>query len=142
MNNIELNKYKDIVENVIQYARQENNNYTDGNRKKMGDIDLYEAINRRNGSKLWQYLNSLDYDTIKIVEVMMYVGRDYSIISEEGIENEEIKHLDTPLEFFTKIYDDFSDRGWESQSIVVEQIYGKAPLDKYLERAVKLLYII
>lgn len=140
MNSIELNKYKDIVDNVIKYAKQEIN-YSEDHRIKLGDIDLIEIANRRNDSKLWRYLNSLDNDTIKIVEVMMYVGRDYSYVSEEGIDNEEIKHLDTPFEFFTKVYNDFSDRGWESQSIVANQIYGKAPLDKYLERAIKLLNI-
>lgn len=125
--------------------------------RKNSVISLAEIREYRDRSNLLQYLKTLDMNAIKMVEVVMYIGRDYQIdISEEDLEYEAEMKIDDPEyqlpartfkvrnpdELIRAWLDDFEGvSGWKNKSIEIEQIYQKVPLYRYLERAFEILGI-
>ncbi|PER23511.1 hypothetical protein CN931_01355 [Bacillus sp. AFS054943] len=79
---------------------------------------------------LKNYLEELDFDTVKTIQSIMYLGRD-----------RDYDKQDTPEEIFYKQREDFDSQGWQSKSIEINQIVEKAPLDGYLEDGLKILQI-
>ncbi|HEF5706433.1 DUF3775 domain-containing protein [Bacillus thuringiensis] len=79
---------------------------------------------------LKKYLEELDFDTVKIIQSIMYLGRD-----------RDHDKQDTPEEIFRKLREDFDALGWHSKSIEINKIVEKAPLDEYLEDGLKILQI-
>lgn len=81
--------------------------------------------------KLTDYLETLKYEDIKIIQTIMYIGRDTSY----GIKNEEIDSDKLFQEFYISLTWD------ENKYIEINQIIEKEPLDKYLTRGMELLKI-
>ena len=75
------------------------------------------------------YLMNTSYDTVKIVQTVMYIGRDYQ-------ENTPVNDGDALIDTWMK-----KEHDWKSQSIEVSQIAEKMPLDEYLNRAFIILGI-
>lgn len=100
-----------------------------------GDIKTYLDFNKtKNGilvnqatEELKNFLNALDFEVVKTIQTIMYLGRD------KDYEN------DIPIDRFKKVKKGLI---WNNQkSIEVNQIVSKLPLDKYLEEGFKILGI-
>lgn len=80
--------------------------------------------------KLDEYLKSLDFETIKTLQTLMYLGRDKPY---KDLVNGEARYLE-----YRKYFDK---RGWGDKDLVSRQIAGKIPLDKYLFEGFKIIGI-
>lgn len=75
-------------------------------------------------------MDELDFETIKVLQVIMYLGRD-----------REYDKQDTPEEIYRKDREYFDSQGWNTQSIETNQMIGKVPFDQYLEIGLEILQI-
>ncbi len=81
--------------------------------------------------ELFDFLNSLDYEVVKTLQVIMYIGRDSSCMEKDGTYNYEE----------TRKY--FDKRGWNSKkSIEVNQMVEKFRLAEYLKKGFEKLNIV
>lgn len=81
--------------------------------------------------KLEAYLSSLDFETIKVIQTIMYLGRD-----------KDYKNIVNPEERYKRERESLDQgKGWASKEIEIDQIVGKVPLDKYLSDGFKILEI-
>ena len=135
-----IEDYRDILFNVYELARERS------------------QIAKRETSKLLNYLQSLDMDSIKVIQTVMYIGRDYEMepYSDEEMEVFIERQADDPeyqipekqivVSDSNKVVNEWMNEikngtGWESKEIEINQIYGKSPLDIYLQRAFRILQI-
>ncbi|MFB8331281.1 DUF3775 domain-containing protein [Bacillus wiedmannii] len=79
---------------------------------------------------LESYLKELDFDTVKNIQTIMYLGRD-----------RDYDTLDTPEEIYRKERAYFDSQGWNTMSIEINQMVEKMPLDRYLESGLEILQI-
>ncbi|HDR4865722.1 TPA: DUF3775 domain-containing protein [Bacillus cereus] len=79
---------------------------------------------------LESYLKELDFDTVKNIQTIMYLGRD-----------KDYDVSDTPEEIYSKERAYFDSQGWNSMSIEINQMVEKMPLDRYLEDGLEILQI-
>ena len=86
------------------------------------------ASNHNQG--LREYLLGLDFEIVKLVQTIMYIGRD-----------KDYPENSTPEQIsgYNRSYLD--EQGWKSKDIEVSQIVGKAPLYDYLKEGFKVLEI-
>lgn len=87
------------------------------------DADLPEE------KELINYLVSLDFETIKVIQTLMYIGR------EGGCKG------DTPYEIYTKERAYMDERGWSKKAIEAAQIEEKMPLGAYLINGLGILQV-
>lgn len=80
--------------------------------------------------ELVAYLNELDYEVVKTIQVIMYLGRD-----------EDYDGYDIPEEIYRKQRKYFDSLGWNNKVIEINQIAEKMPLDIYLTNGFKILDI-
>ncbi|MGE6679436.1 hypothetical protein [Bacillus thuringiensis] len=85
---------------------------------------------KRRKNLLKNYMDELDFETIKVLQVIMYLGRD-----------REYDKQDTPEEIYRKDREYFDSQGWNTQSIETNQMIGKVPFDQYLEIGLEILQI-
>ena len=104
-----LEQYNDILKQVYDLSKE----------CKPGDVN----------SKLFDFLNDQDFDTVKVVQAVMYIGRDSSGL-ESSLSPEEILEGQLNSLSFGKDIE-----------IEIDQICQKTPLTNYLERAFKILKI-
>lgn len=154
-----LDNYKSILSTVYRLAQEEKQKNCRVSKESfidLWDIDLDEIVNRRERSNLLQYMRSLNMDQIKVIQTVMYMGRDYEYPSYSEEEWEELwirmsedpeyvlpekkVKVDNPDELLLSWMDylDFS-KGWTDKDIEIDQIYQKAPLAQYLNRAFDIL---
>ena len=69
---------------------------------------------------LYDYLQSLDFNSIKVIQTIMYIGRDSFFDDNNG-------KCD-----FDEVYDYFNGQGWNTKEIETNQIDEKTPLGRYL----------
>lgn len=150
-----IEKYTDILKKVHQLAvirhKQEIKNSREDNPND-SVIDLADIRERRDESELLQFLLDQDMETIKIIQTVMYIGRDYIQETEE----ENIKRMEWNYEYPEspreapdlqspdpeKLLNDWlSDFRGQDKYIEANQVYEKLPLDEYLERAFIILGI-
>ncbi|AUB62458.1 hypothetical protein CSW12_05150 [Bacillus cereus] len=98
--------------------REEFNNSSEG-----------KEISRRE-KELDAYLNGLDFEVIKTIQVIMYIGivRDYD-------------QQDTPEEIYRKEREAHDSQGWNTRDIEIYQMTGKLTLDKDLQNGLRILGI-
>lgn len=95
-------------------------NHKDGEAEEM-DWDIDKLAISGKEKELFEYLSSLDYEIVKVIQTIMYIGRDTSCIREDG----------TYDYFFTRKCMD--QRGWnKDKEIEALQIAEKLPLAEYL----------
>ena len=118
-------------------------------------FDIHEPYRTRQASALYQYMNCLDMNVIKIIQTVIYIGRDYrneneieecceNFEYEEASENKSIKlKVDDPdLLLYAWIKDLIWAEGWKAKDVEIEQIYSKSlNLHIYLKRAFEILGI-
>ncbi|MFJ8116656.1 hypothetical protein [Bacillus mycoides] len=82
----------------------------------------------RREKELDAYLDGLDFEVIKTLQVIMYLGivRDYD-------------KEDTPEEIYRKEREASDSQGWNTKSIEINQMTEKLPLDEYLQNGLSIL---
>jgi len=148
-----LKKYSDILKKVYYLADKRHNEYIAESKEKYNGksfVDLCEVTDFNDTSGLMELLLSQDMDTIKVIQTVMYIGRDYMPETEdeyyERIENnhndpenttpEPILQCDEPeklLQSWLSGSNGVSE--WKDKYTEAEQINQKMPLDRYLQRA-------
>lgn len=84
-------------------------------------VDVAEA-------SLSDYLFSLSFDDVKMIQTVMYLGRD-----------REYDLSSTPLEIYNEFNEYLDRHGWESKEIEANQILEKGPLADYLKSGLEIL---
>lgn len=80
---------------------------------------------------LKNYMDSLTFEDIKMLQVVMYLGRD----------RDHDKTLSTPLEIYNDYFKYFDGMGWHSKEIEINQVIEKAPLADYLKSGLEILNV-
>lgn len=127
-----FNDKKEILKKVYELARDRHIQYNLNN-KKEGIIDLMsiEDIEWSEEEKaLDSYLNTLDFEDVKMIQTIMYLGRD-----------KDYNRSSMPEEIYRENREYMDNLGWTEKYIEVNQIVEKLPLDKYLENGLKILNI-
>lgn len=152
-----LENNKDILKTIYKLSLDEYQNERTNKEtweEVIRTIDIYEPHREREESNLYQYMNSLDMNAIKIIQTVMYIGRDYTFENAEyyydefdrgGVEEKREKLPVVNPEFIVMSWlkDLSNGRGWEEKSIEIEQIYSKRlRLYEYLKRAFEILGIM
>lgn len=81
-------------------------------------------------AQLIDYLESLSFEDIKVIQTVMYLGRD-----------EDYEEHETYKERYENNRKGLDSRGWNTKSIEINQIVQKAPLDRYLLNGFRILNI-
>lgn len=126
---------KEVLNNVYLLANdrrmEEESTYIDG--VKVWDshiIDIKELGYSEKEQKLFDFLNNLDFESVKIIQTIMYIGRDHDY--------KETDNYETRYEKYRKSLDI---NGWNNKEIEVSQIVQKVPLDRYLKDGFDILGI-
>ncbi|MDW5300744.1 MAG: hypothetical protein SA378_11520 [Sedimentibacter sp.] len=95
-----------------------------------GDLDNFKTTKEHDA--LYEYFNFLDFETIKILQSIMYLGRD-----------EDYDKDDTPQVIYDKNRKYFDEViRWKTKEIEINQMLDKSPvLYKYLTNGFKILGI-
>jgi hypothetical protein len=131
-------KLKDIFSTVTKLAFDRRITYEGAgikSRKSGENSDkLFESIKNPNKQspeyKLQNYLENLNFETIKIIQTIMYLGRD-----------NEYSNFQSPKARYEKLREDFDKQGWATKEIEIRQMVGKIPLDEYLNKGFEILEI-
>lgn len=94
--------------------------------QKTEDYKLYKEKEKA----LEEYLLKLDFEQIKILQTIMYLGRDHNY-----------NQNDTPEQIYKEEREYMDSLGWEDKWREVNKIMEKAPLDMYLKNGLKILKI-
>lgn len=123
-----------ILREVLRKSRE----YSSIGEKQRG-ITSFSDLVEDNNLEEWRnyriqfgdYLNALDFETVKIIQVIMYLGRD-----------EDYNINDSTADIYRKFREDFDKNGWNTQELEVNQILGKSPrLYGYFLNGYKILKI-
>lgn len=136
---------------VDEYRKERNSRKTWS--ELIRNMDVHELYEERQKSELYQYMNSLDMNAIKMIQTIMYIGREYHSenseyyydgFNEEDFEQKEEKlPVSNPDFLFMVWLEDLSnEKGWEEKDVEINQIYSKhLVLHEYFKRAFKILGI-
>jgi hypothetical protein len=127
-------QYNEIFNRVIELARKRRE-YNENYGLHSGSLEDFEKFDEtEEGKQLQQYdkeivdyLEKLDFEVIKIIQTLMYLGRD-----------DEYPNL-IPEQRYKKERQYFDKKGWQTKSIEIGQICEKMPLDKYLKSGLDIL---
>ncbi|SCM88432.1 DUF3775 domain-containing protein [Bacillus mycoides] len=124
-----------VFEDVIKLARDHRLYYE---KQHIGSTpkDIIEFRETPEGKELARrkkllndYLNQLDFEVVKTIQVIMYLGR-----------NRDYDEQDLPEEIYRKQRESFDKHiGWNEKRIEINQITQKVPLDQYLENGLNIL---
>lgn len=76
------------------------------------------------------YFNSLDFEVVKMIQSIMYLGRD-----------RDYDKSDLPSEIYRKNREYMDQLGWATKEIEINQMVEKLPLDTYLQNGFRILEI-
>lgn len=130
---------KEIFRTTISLAEERHKYYNKYRTKESEVVDLMKESPKDDNDykeycnkdkQLDNYLNSLEFEHIKILQTIMYLGRDQDYDSNlipEEIYKEQRKCMDS--------------LGWEEKHIEVNQMLKKLPLAEYLKKGCNILNI-
>lgn len=129
---------KDIFSTTLKLARIRMEYYelygfregTLGDLTDYMETDDYKKYKEKE-DELINFLNSLDFEQIKVIQSIMYLGRDRDYKEDESYQ----KRYDSMRKYF-------DDMGWNDKKIEIGTIVEKLPLDMYLENGFKILNIV
>jgi hypothetical protein len=126
---------KEVLNKVYVLANErrieEESTYVDG--IKVDNLDSLDIENwgySKKEQELFNFLNSLDFESVKIIQTIMYIGRDHDYDKTDSYE--------AGYEDYRKSLDS---NGWNDKEIEVSQIVQKVPLDIYLKDGFDILGI-
>ncbi len=118
---------RDVLNEVIDLAREKRGILDSSNDFNLEGMEESPYSTAR--KRLTDYLESLSYDQVRIIQTVMYVGRDTSY------EMTDINPKDLYEEKFNSLT-------WhENKSIEISQIVQKESLDEYLIKGIEILRI-
>lgn len=126
---------KDVLKDVYLLANErhleEQSKYIDGIRVANSHMpDIEELKYTEKAQKLFDFLNNLDFESVKIIQTIMYIGRDH-----------DYNKTDSYKTRYAKYRKSLDNNGWSDKEIEVSQIVGKIPLDVYLKDGFDILGI-
>lgn len=130
-----FNNLKDVLNKIYLLAREirleEESTYENGVKVESLDIlDLKDLEYSGKEKELVELLESLDFESVKIIQTIMYIGRDrYYNESDEY----ELR--------YSKYRESLDLNGWNDKDIEIDQIVEKLPLDEYLKDGFEILGI-
>lgn len=77
---------------------------------------------------LYYFLKALDYEVIKAIQVVMYLGRD-----------QDYDKNDTPEKIYSEYRHYFGSKGWDEKDIIINTVTEKISLGKYLQDGLGIL---
>lgn len=114
-----------------KYGLHELSNTTEGLNRFFKYYETEEGkIVKEAEKKLEDYLDGLDFETIKTIQTIMYLGMD-----------EDYNEEDVPEQRYLKLRQYLDEQGWNKKHIEVRQITQKIHLDEYLINGLKILKI-
>lgn len=130
-----FNGKEQIFRDVIHFAEAREKAYDltkleNGIFEKASEFKLSPAEQAAEVS-LKNYMNSLTFEDIKMLQVVMYLGR----------ERDYDKTLSTPLEIYNDYFKYIGGNGWHSKEIEINQMREKMPLADYLKSGLEILNI-
>lgn len=141
MNTYDLTPYYTTFKIALHMAEERYREYkeefdkldTDGDgivSYNLSEIDIDDLAIHGKEKELYDFLNTLDYEVIKTLQVIMYIGRDASCMEDDGTYDYE------------KTRKSFDEQGWNpDKSIEVNQMVEKVHLAEYLKEGFKKLNI-
>nr|WP_257151292.1 DUF3775 domain-containing protein [Bacillus pseudomycoides] len=125
----------DVIKKVILLADERNKAAKTNRPKEIKNIGA--SINspeyilvKEKRADLLEYVNSLDFETVKMLQTIMYLGRDREYDTNDSVE----KRYET-------LRNHFNESGWNTKDIEVNQMISKAPLGDYLRIGCQILDI-
>ena len=119
---------------VVKLAEERNEEYRRLRpREENGILDISNIEDLEYSQKeeeLFDYLNSLDFETVKVIQTIMYLGRDHDYCKEDSFEIRYNKY---------RKYHELN--GWNEKEVEIMQMVQKMPLDTYLSDGFKILGI-
>ena len=155
-----IEKYAEILKTVYKLAiirnQEELKHYKEDYPDGQMSFSIDDIKEHEDTSGLLEFLSEQDMETVKVIQTVMYIGREYTpeteeeyiIRTEKNLENPEIE-IDPP-QLRAKdpekvlqewLADSSGVSEWKDKYIEIDQIYQKMPLDEYLERAFLILDI-
>lgn len=136
-----FNEYMGSFKTVVDLAKKFEEAYNEEIKEGLHDFSLSEmdqflenqskcTTSESYGEELESVLNSLDFEAIKTLQVIMYLGRD-----------EDYNPKQTPEEIYRDYRNYFDKQGWKTKSIEIGQMTEKFPLGSYLENGFSILGI-
>lgn len=126
---------KEVLNKVYLLANErrieEESTYVDG--VKVCDLfipDIEELGYSEKEQKLFDLLNNLDFESVKIIQTIMYIGRDHDYNKTDSYETRYVKYRNS-----------LDINGWNDKEIEVSQMVQKVPLDRYLKDGFDILGI-
>lgn len=129
-----LKNYLDDIWEIIRIASERSDEYWSKN--KEGEPvelswDIDELAYSGKEKELFDYISSLDYEEIKTIQTIMYIGRDGSCAEEDGT-----------FDYF-KTRKRMDVKGWnEDKDIEAMQMVEKIPLADYLRKGCEKLNLM
>ena len=126
---------KEVLNKVYVLANErrieEESTYVDGIKvDNLDSLDIENLGYSKKEQELFNFLNSLDFERVKIIQTIMYIGRDHDYDKTDSYE--------ARYEDYRKSLDS---NGWNDKEIEVSQIVQKVPLDIYLKDGFDILGI-
>ena len=130
-----LENLKEVLNKVYVLANErrieEESTYVDGIKvDNLDSLDIENLGYSKKEQELFNFLNSLDFESVKIIQTIMYIGRDHDYDKTDSYE--------ARYEDYRKSLDS---NGWNDKEIEVSQIVQKVPLDIYLKDGFDILGI-
>ncbi|RBP88973.1 uncharacterized protein DUF3775 [Cytobacillus firmus] len=126
-----------IFKDVIRLAQTWKNTYESSGFEGGGFQEIQEFNESPIGQKvkaekeaLESYMASLSFDDIKMLQTIMYLGRD------RDYDNDM-----TPEEIYNDYLESFNQRGWKTKNIETRQMTQKLPLSDYLNTGLEILNV-
>lgn len=103
------------------FKTEQKPNRTESFKAGNGARELMERLKQgqRPKQKTYDYLNSLDFEVIQMLQTIMYIGRD-------------CYDIDDTVDVYAVKRTELDRRGWKTKSIEIGQMTQKSQLVKYL----------
>lgn len=126
-----IDKYRDSFREVVSLAKKRRMLHDENSDDSITKISITDHVYDESDVELKSYLMSLDFEAIKVVQTVMYLGRDKDY-------NESLE----PRDIYLKERQYFDNHiGWKTKEVEVNQVVEKLPLDEYLEDGFEILSI-
>lgn len=125
---------QEIFAKVVNLASERNEEYSRLHPKgdegiiSLSEIEDFKLYPKE--EELFDYLSSLDFETVKVIQTIMYLGRDHDYCKEDSFEIRYNKY---------RKYHELN--GWNEKEVEIMQMVQKMPLDTYLSDGFKILGI-
>ncbi len=122
--------FKEIYLLAKERRLEEELTYKDDEAYDLADFDIADLEYSEKEKALFNLLESLDFESVKIVQTIMYIGRDH-----------DYSKSDTYEVRYRKYRESLDLNGWNEKEIEINQIVQKVPLDTYLKDGFEILGI-